>query len=548
MAKLTVKEVEEIFGVKTANLRQEDRDSINAMVGAFTEIVNKSNDGLISNDELTRQLSELSQKMAGIEALSELRKENDELCKQVKSLGETIEKLQGKGISMAAINKFDERINEMFESEKFKDYVEGKTTKTGVFKGFSLKDTVSMANNYDGNILPTMQTDRVVNPVGNKNIHMRQLVTLLTGDEQCPNVAYTRVKLLDRNARFVTENGKLPASSFTLEEVTASAKRLGTHIRISKTMLKSRAFVRSFILNMLPEAVYMAEDWNMLFGNGKGNNLLGIANHEGVEPVEKIITGAISTGKAGDVASIEPYEGGGAMVTFAAPHSEITDGMVITFANATATALNAPHDVVKVNDRQVLLLDVELTAAETSAAAAAITFTVNHAAYKSIEVPNAEDAINTATAVMTFAEYAPTMLALNPITVNAIASEKDALGRNLGLVKIVNGVKYIGSLPVVEYTGIPAGKYILGDFDKGAQLIDYTSLNLEWADDVESKLSNEVVLIAQEEVIFPVFCPCSFSYGDLRQLKAAITAPVAPAAPETPVEKAPETPVEGGEE
>ena len=38
---------------------------------------------------------------------------------------------------------------------------------------------------------------------------------------------------------------------------------------------------------------------------------------------------------------------------------------------------------------------------------------------------------------------------------------------------------------------------------------------------------NEVVLIAQEEVIFAVYMPWAFAYGDLNKLKLAITAPVA---------------------
>ena len=56
-----------------------------------------------------------------------------------------------------------------------------------------------------------------------------------------------------------------------------------------------------------------------------------------------------------------------------------------------------------------------------------------------------------------------------------------------------------------------------------ASLVDYTSLTLEWAEDVESKLQNEVVLIAQEEVIFPVYMPWAFSYGSLSALKEVIT-------------------------
>jgi hypothetical protein len=203
----------------------------------------------------------------------------------------------------------------------------------------------------------------------------------------------------------------------------------------------------------------------------------------------------------------------------------VLDGMAITFTGATSNAnLNATHNVVKVTDRQVLLLGVAIS--EEEASAAKMTFKVNNAAFKSIEAPNSEDVIKTAFAVMTFGQYFPNFLVLNPITVNAIDSEKDALGRNLGLVKVVNGIKYIASRPVVEYAGIPAGKYMLGDLNAGAHLVDYTSLTLEWAEDVETKLTNEVVLIVQEEVIFPVYMPWTFAYGDMNQLKLAITKPV----------------------
>lgn len=53
MANLTEKEVQEIFGIKTAGLPDEQRTFINAMVGAFTDAINKSNNGLISDEVLT---------------------------------------------------------------------------------------------------------------------------------------------------------------------------------------------------------------------------------------------------------------------------------------------------------------------------------------------------------------------------------------------------------------------------------------------------------------------------------------------------------------
>ena len=77
---------------------------------------------------------------------------------------------------------------------------------------------------------------------------------------------------------------------------------------------------------------------------------------------------------------------------------------------------------------------------------------------------------------------------------------------------------------IIEYDGIPANKYLLGDFRAvAAALVDYTNLTLEWAEDVETKLTNQVVLIAQEEIIFPVYNPWAFAYGDLSALKTAVT-------------------------
>ena len=324
------------------------------------------------------------------------------------------------------------------------------------------------------------------------------------------------------NARYVTENGRLPESSFKAKEVQTGTKRLGIHLPISKRMLKSRVFIRSFILKMLPEAVYQAEDWNILFGDGNGENLLGIANHKGVYPVETIISEDYVSGSAGSVKSVSGYNSNkDTVVEFTNPQDQILDGMTITFTGATGlTALNSANQLVKINDRQILLKGVAYTE-ETSTSS--MTFKVSHGAFKSVEEPNSLDVVKTGFAVMTYAQYTPNAIALNPITVNAMESEKDTTGRNLGIIQMIGGVKYIAGRPIIETNNILPGKYLIGDFNIAANLVDYTLLTLEWAEDVESKLKNEIVLIAQEEVIFPVYMPWAFAYGDLAALKEAIT-------------------------
>lgn len=535
MGKLTEKEVKEIFGVKTANLPDEQRLFIESMVGAFTDVINKSNEGSLTDAQLTEKLTQFGEQMksAKLSELEELRKENADLLKQVKAMGENIDKLTKKGVSLNTVNNFVENLNKMFESEKFQDFASGRTRKSGQFEGFSLKDAdsapVSMTNNYEGELLITQQQNRVVSPIARKPLHLREIITVLAGDPSDTNLSFAQCDWMDRNARYVSENGRLPKSSVKFSEKSYSTKRLGTYIPLSKRMLKSRVYVRSWVLAMLPQAVRNAEDWNILFGDGNGDNLLGIANHKGVEGVETIITAAIVEGVAGSVKSITPYNNKqDTIIEFTNPQPMILDGMQITIENAsTASGLNKTHPIVKMNDRQILLVGVPLSAEESATTVAAVTWKVNNGAFKSIEAPNSEDVVNTAFAVMTYGEYFPNAIVLNPITVNAIMSEKDALGRKLDIITVVNGIKHIASRPIIEYSGIQPGKYLLGDFSPEAcAIVDYTSMTLEWASDVEYILSNQVALIAQEEVIFPVYQPWAYAYGDLAALKAAITKPV----------------------
>lgn len=535
MGKLTEKEVKEIFGVKTANLPDEQRMFIESMVGAFTDAINKSNEGTLSDKDLTDKLTKFGEelKKAKMPELEELRKENEELVKQLKAMGENIEKLTKKGVSLDTANRFVDMINDMFETEKFQDFASGRTRKSRQFEGFSLKDAdaapVSMTNNYEGTHLITQQQNRVVSPIAQKPLHLREIITVLAGDPADTNLAFAQCDWMDRNARYVSENGRLPKSSVKFTEKSYSTKRLGTYIPLSKRMLKSRVYVRSWVLAMLPQAVRNAEDWNILFGDGNGDNLLGIANHKGVVGVETIVTGAIVEGNAGSVKSITPYNNKqDTIIEFTNPQPTILDGMQITIENASsASGLNKTHSIVKMNDRQILLVGVPLSAEESATTVAAVTWMVNNGAFKSIEAPNSEDVVNTAFAVMTYGQYFPNAIVLNPITVNAIMSEKDALGRKLDIITVVNGIKHIASRPIIEYSGIQPGKYLLGDFSPEAcAIVDYSSMTLEWAADVEYILSNQVALIAQEEVIFPVYQPWAYAYGDLAALKAAITKPV----------------------
>ena len=155
------------------------------------------------------------------------------------------------------------------------------------------------------------------------------------------------IEELNRNARYVSENGTLPESSFKLTEKETSVRRLGTHFVMSKRMLKCRAYVRSFILNKIVSAVLDAEDFGIIFGDGSGDMVKGITTYEGVLPVETIVNDTIIAGAAGSVKGVTKAANG-IMVELTAPNDLLIEGLRITFTGATVnTDLNGVHDVIK---------------------------------------------------------------------------------------------------------------------------------------------------------------------------------------------------------
>jgi hypothetical protein len=519
MAKLTEKEVQDILGVKTKGLNEEQSAFINAMVGGFTDAINKSVDGLTDSAALKEALDLI--KSSNNEELEALKKENAELVEQVKSVAAAMDKMKKYGVGTDLVAKYNETFDEMYDSPKFQDFLNGKEKNSG---SFTFKD-VSMTGNYTGTHLITEQTNRIVSQATDKKIHVRDFATVLQGEDQFPLLAYQQIYEVNKNARYLAENGRLPESSVKVKEETAQVSRVGTHFKLSKRALKCRTFLRGYVLNCVVSAVRDAEDFAILFGDGSGDNLKGITRYNGVKSVESIISEAVISGEAGSVAAIEQAENG-VIVEFATAHDLLVEGLRITFVGAgTNTDLNNTFDVIKVNDTRIFLEGVKLadTAADKlKADAAAMTFRVTNGAFKSVESPNSIDALETAVAVMTYAQFIPTVLVLNPITLNSIRTEKATDGNRLEVVKDINGNPVIAGLRVIPYTGIPAGKYFLGDMNLGAQIVDYTPLTVEWADDVETKLKNQIVLMGQAEMIVPVYNPWAFAYGSISALKAAI--------------------------
>ena len=320
----------------------------------------------------------------------------------------------------------------------------------------------------------------------------------------------------DRNEDVIDENGVLAESTFKVREATVDAKRIGTHIPLSKRMLKSATFVTSHIMQRMPAMVRYQEDFQLLHGDGLGDNVLGIFNKS--DDFTTIIDTAV-VGAAGAIASVATYNNGTqSLITFAA-NQNIGNGDIITISSATATGYNNPFSAIVKSPKQIVIDVTYVAEADTSA----WTFNVNNTFKDSIESAQEIDVLKVANTLVSIKEYRSTGIVMNPTDATKIETLKGNDEHYLDVQRLENGVLTIGGVPVVETTAMPAGKFIVGDWLMAAALFQFTELTLEFSESTQEKLKNMVEAIIQEEILFPIYNQHMFVSGDFATAKAAIT-------------------------
>jgi hypothetical protein len=432
----------------------------------------------------------------------------------VKNMASELEKLKkGDGIQFGEKSGVEQVVDSVLESDKFKEFAEGRIAKRSGKIRFETKSLVSLTGDYTGDKLITRQSGYVREHPQPRRINMRDVMQVEQGDADLPVITFSQITDLDRNAAVASENGLLPESAFKVKEITENTHRIGTTVFVSKRMLKSLRWLRSWLTTRLPSWVRQAEDFQILKGDGLGDNFTGLMRQC---PDFKDVLGKLITGAAGSVKSVSTYAGGTqTLIEFAEPQATLNNGMKITFAGFTgATGYNASFTVNKVNDRQIVI-DYAYNAAAVVTAA---TWTAGAEFLNSVEAPEIPGAVSAAQAYLTYGEYTPTAIAMNPTDVFKAENLKDTTGKNLDAVKVVNGVKYIANLPVVETTAIVPDEFLIGDFTNGASLVDFTALELEFAEDVQTIRTNQIAIIIQEETIMLVYNPYAFLKGKFSEV------------------------------
>lgn len=83
-------------------------------------------------------------------------------------------------------------------------------------------------------------------------------------------------------------------------------------------------------------------------------------------------------------------------------------------------------------------------------------------------------------------------------------------------VTFVNGVLYIAGVPIYATTALPSGKFIVGDFQMGAQLLTQEGMRIEFFEqDGTNVRENKITVRIEETISFPVFGNDFFIVGDV---------------------------------
>ncbi|UWR66245.1 phage major capsid protein [Phaeobacter inhibens] len=209
------------------------------------DLKEKADEALLKMNGLAEQISEFEQKLA--------RAHDGGTPEHAKSLGERV-----------------------VSSESFKAAFEKGTDFRGTAQ-FQAKATITSATSDTagavGAAVPDTRLSGVIAPP-NRRMTIRDLIT--PGQMDGSTLEYVRETGFNNNAATVAEGATKPQSDIKMELVNTSAKVIAHTAKASRQILDDAAWMRSYIDGRLRYGLAFKEEYQLLSGDGTGQNLLGI--------------------------------------------------------------------------------------------------------------------------------------------------------------------------------------------------------------------------------------------------------------------------------
>jgi hypothetical protein len=476
-------------------------------------------------DRIDEKLKELSEKDS--EDIEKALKRIEELEKANEKLTETVEK---QGLKMNETDKKETDIkgekyavqlakglNALLNSEEFETYM--KHDFRGSTGTYSEKSVVDVTNDHTGTVLLSDIRDRVRSDDDTFLRHMYDIIPQETTDGTqivFPQV-YDWTDAWIGNATMLGENEEITDVQVKTKEVTATIKRIGQSLTLSKRYIKtnSLSWVQSYVLHRLPNQILTKLDFQQLFGNGTGNNLTGLATQAQNFDLTPNTYAAAAFSSVADHGSI--HGDNYVKVTFAADHN-IKNGDNLTIANST-NYNGTYNDVITVSETEVLI-----ESAYTAEATAAWTGSSSSSWYQSVDNAQEFDVLTAAISTMQARGFEINGVVLNPNEVGKISLIKETTAGYIGVTRDAAGNLNINGVPIITLQAIPAGHFLIGNFREVATA-EYTPLQVSASESTDEKKKNQVVFIAEMELIYPIYNPYAFMYDNFTDAKSELETP-----------------------
>jgi len=496
----------------TEALKNMNKESLDAYIKTIDDFREK----VTTAEKATAEVKEIVRKQG--ETLKTLNSPQIPAVRRKVSKKEQLKALITAGLSSDEFKAFEGRgfsgaSNKMFLDNDEKGNVE--------LKDIATKTTVGVSD-HTGNVMISEISDIVRDDTPTRKEHVRDLLNVSMTDQAqiVAGQVYDFTDSLTLGAVVLAENGEAPESVFKSKENTWGIKRIANSMRISKREIRTNGlkWVMDKVLAKLPDATLNVEDFELLFGDGAGNNVKGMANDA------RAFNLIPNTYSAGDIASVATYNGGTqVLVTFTDAHG-IANGDDVAFANASESTYNATHKSVEVVNAKQILIDLAYVAeADTSS----WTGTDYNPFYHSIDQAQEYDVLAVSDANLEAGEYACGGHIVNKSQQTQLGLLKDNQYNYLNITKDANGkVVSVNGKPLLGINAMSFGKFISADFSRnGMELKEFTPLNIQFVEDVTTVKKNEIVVVIEEEIIFPIYNPYWVVYGKFSTAKTQIETP-----------------------
>lgn len=221
----------------------------------------------MSTQDLNKQVQE------GLEKVSE---QVDDRFSTLKKRIDTIEKEKNRiNGSTFSGKSFEAGLNEALSKNKkqLADLKGGMTKEVRLSLDVKASD-MTTTNTYTGEVIPADRLSGVhFDP--DRSTHIRQF--LPQAPTTSDTVRYVQETAYDDGVEGQAEGTAKGQSDFDVEAKDAPVKTRATFLRVSRQMLDDTSWLTSYINQRTPKKLFLDEDNQILYGDGTGENIEGIA-------------------------------------------------------------------------------------------------------------------------------------------------------------------------------------------------------------------------------------------------------------------------------